>query len=558
MPENPLARYSEHSPATLPQWKALQAHSRKIMKLHMRDLFEKDPGRFSRFSLNFEDLLVDYSKNLITRETMELLSELAHAAGVEQARAAMFGGENINWTEDRAVLHVALRRRSMEPLFHQGHDVMPDVRRVLEKMKNFSTGIRSGRIRGATGKEIQSIVNIGIGGSDLGPHMISEALRYYHDGPGIHFVSNIDATDFIEKTRNLDPETTFFIVASKTFTTQETMTNAHTARRWILKAIGQESAVAKHFAALSTNSEAVAVFGIDPSMQFEFWDWVGGRYSSWSAIGLSIALAIGFENFEELLSGAFAMDEHFRNAPLEENIPVILALSGIWNRNFLGMTSHAILPYDQYLHRFAAHFQQVDMESNGKRIDRDGKLLDYDSGPIIWGEPGTNGQHAFFQLLHQGTQIVPCDFIGFIRGLHPLGDHHRKLMANFLAQTEALMRGLTANEIEADCPDELRPHKVFPGNRPSTTILLDQLNPRSLGMLVAMYEHKIFVQGVIWRINSFDQWGVELGKKLAGSILPEAEKLTRGEDPDLSGHDCSTRNLMRKIFSPDPSDVSNP
>jgi len=551
MAENQVARYSKHSPTDLSQWQALQAHSQEMLRVHMRDLFKEDPDRATRFSLELKDLFIDFSKNLISGKTLKLLQELAHAAGIKQARTAMFGGEKINWTEGRAVLHVALRRRSREALMYEGQDIMPEIRRVLEKIRDFSSGIRSGRLKGATGKAIESVVNIGIGGSDLGPHMISEALHYYHDGPDLYFVSNIDATDFVEKTRFLDPETTLFIIASKTFTTQETMTNAHTARRWILDAIGQESAVGRHFAALSTNSEAVAAFGIDPSMQFEFWDWVGGRYSSWSAVGLSIALGIGFKAFEELLGGAFAMDEHFRRAPLEENIPVILALLGIWNRNFLGMASHAILPYEQYLHRFAAHFQQVDMESNGKRVDRDGKLLDYDSGPIIWGEPGTNGQHAFFQLIHQGTQTVPCDFIAFIRGLHPIGDHHRKLMANFLAQTEALMRGRTMDEIEDDCPAELRPHKIFPGNRPSTTILLDQLNPRSLGMLIAMYEHKIFVQGAIWRINSFDQFGVELGKKLAGSILPEAEKLARGENPDLSAHDSSTRALMLRIFKPD-------
>jgi len=520
-----------------------------MANLDMREVFQRDPERFSRFSLEFGDLLVDYSKNLLTQETLDMLLELARDTGVETAREAMFNGERMNWTENRAVLHVALRRRSSEPLLFEDHDVMPEVRGVLEKMRGFVNDLRSGRLPGATGKSISAVVNIGIGGSDLGPVMISEALRHYQDGPELRFISNVDATDFVEKTRDLDPERTLFIVASKSFRTEETMTNAHTARRWLLEALQDERAIEKHFVAISTNSSAVREFGISPERQFEFWDWVGGRFSSWSAIGLSIAIGIGFEAFEEFLSGAYEMDEHFRREPFDRNIPVILAMLGIWYRNFVGAPTHAILPYDQYLHRFAAYFQQADMESNGKSIDRDGAKLEYSSGPVIWGEPGTNGQHAFFQLIHQGTQLVPCDFIGFIQSLNPVGDHHRKLMANFLAQTEALMRGRRMEEIEEECPEELRPYKFFPGNRPTTTILLEKLTPRSLGKIMAMYEHKIFVQGVVWRINSFDQWGVELGKELAKNILPEAEALSAGDNPDLSHHDSSTEALMRRIFA---------
>ncbi len=546
-----IGKYSDRRPDTSPVWKRLEEHSQSIVHSDLREMFERDPQRFARFSLANGDLLVDYSKNLITDETLHLLLELAREAGIESAREAMFGGGRINWTENRAVLHVALRRRAEGALFLEDHDIMPDVRRVLERMRKFCHDLRSGLIRGASGKKIGAVVNIGIGGSDLGPVMISEALRHYQNGPTLRFVSNVDATDFVEKTRDLKPEETLFIVASKTFTTQETMTNARTARQWLFEGLKDWSAVSKHFVALSTNSDAVREFGIPAERQFEFWDWVGGRFSSWSAIGLSIAIGIGFDRFEELLDGAFEMDEHFRHQPLEENIPVILALLGIWYRNFLGAATQAILPYDQYLHRFAAYFQQADMESNGKRVDRDGEILEYDSGPVLWGEAGTNGQHAFFQLIHQGTQLIPCDFIGFVHSLNPVGDHHRKLMANFLAQTEALMRGRRPGEIGDDCPDELRPHKVFPGNRPTTSILLDRLTPRSLGKLIAMYEHKIFVEGVIWRINSFDQWGVELGKELAKKILPEAEALASGANPDLSRHDSSTAALMRRIFAPD-------
>lgn len=543
-------RYSEHRPDALQIWGRLRKHAQTIADWDMREAFLKDPERFSRFSLEFGDLLVDYSKNLLTQETLDMLLELARDAGVETAREAMFNGERMNWTENRAVLHVALRRRSSEPLLFEGHDVMPEVRGVLEKMRGFVNDLRSGRLPGATGKSISAVVNIGIGGSDLGPVMISEALRHYQDGPELRFISNVDATDFVEKTRDLDPEQTLFIVASKSFRTEETMTNAHTARSWLLEVLQDERAIEKHFVAISTNSSAVREFGISSERQFEFWDWVGGRFSSWSAIGLSIAIGIGFEAFEEFLSGAYEMDEHFRREPFDRNIPVILAMLGIWYRNFVGAPTHAILPYDQYLHRFAAYFQQADMESNGKSIDRDGAKLEYSSGPVIWGEPGTNGQHAFFQLIHQGTQLVPCDFIGFIQSLNPVGDHHRKLMANFLAQTEALMRGRRMEEIEEECPEELRPYKFFPGNRPTTTILLEKLTPRSLGKIMAMYEHKIFVQGVVWRINSFDQWGVELGKELAKNILPEAEALSAGDNPDLSHHDSSTEALMRRIFAP--------
>jgi glucose-6-phosphate isomerase len=521
----------------------------------MRDLFDADPSRFERFSLELGPLLFDYSKNRITDETLVLLVELARAAEIEQARGAMFAGERINWTEDRAVLHVALRNRSDDPIEVDGVDVMPAVNSVLAKMQRFSDEVRSGVWRGATGERIRTVVNIGIGGSDLGPVMITEALGAVHDGPDVRFISNVDATDFVETTRGLDPAETLFVVASKTFTTQETMTNAHTARAWLVDALGDD-AVAKHFVALSTNLEAVKAFGIDPDNAFEFWDWVGGRYSSWSAIGLTIAVAVGFERFIELLEGAHQMDRHFLETPLERNMPVIMALLGIWYANFFGAASHAILPYDQYLHRFAAYLQQADMESNGKSVDRGGGRVAVDTGPIIWGEPGTNGQHAFFQLIHQGTRLVPCDFIGAVNPAHAVGDHHRKLMANFFAQTEALMRGRTEAEVRAELEaaglstDEivrLAPHKVFDGNRPTNTILLDRLTPRTLGMLVAAYEHKIFVQGVIWRINSFDQWGVELGKVLATTILDEENALLDGDEVDLSHHDASTAGLLRRF-----------
>jgi glucose-6-phosphate isomerase len=540
---------------TTAAWAALEEHRKSIGDLRIQELFDRDSGRFERCSIALDSFFFDYSKNLVTGETMELLVRLARDAGVAEAAKDMLSGRRINWTENRAVLHTALRNRSSSPVEVDGVDVMPAVNAVLDKMRRFSDEVRSGGWRGATGRPIRTVVNIGIGGSDLGPVMITEALGAYHDGPGVRFVSNVDATDFVESTRDLDPAETLFVVASKTFTTQETMTNAHTARRWLVGSLG-EAAVAKHFVALSTNLDAVGAFGIDPANAFEFWDWVGGRYSSWSAIGLTIAVAVGFDRFCELLEGAHLMDRHFAEAPLEENIPVVMGLLGVWYANFFGARSHAVLPYDQYLHRFPAYLQQGDMESNGKAVDRDGRRVSYTTGPVIWGEPGTNGQHAFFQLIHQGTQLIPCDFIGAVNPAHPVGDHHVKLMANFFAQTEALMRGKTEAEVRAELKaqglddgavDALAPHKVFPGNRPTNTILLDRLTPRSLGMLVAAYEHKIFVQGVIWRINSFDQWGVELGKVLAKTILAEEEALLAGDSVDLGHHDGSTAGLLRRF-----------
>jgi glucose-6-phosphate isomerase len=540
------------------QWRALSAHYAEVKDLHMRDLFAADPERFPRFSVELDGLLFDYSKNRINDATIRLLIGLAEAAGLVAARDAMFRGDRINWTERRAVLHVALRNRSDTPILVDDHDVMPDVRAVLDKMGSFCDRVRSGVWTGATGRPIRTVVNIGIGGSDLGPAMITEALRAYRDGPEVRFVSNVDATDLVEKTRDLDPAETMFIVASKTFTTQETMTNAHSARAWLEEGIGDGSAVASHFVALSTNDEAVAAFGIDPESRFEFWDWVGGRYSSWSAIGLAIALAVGFERFVELLEGAHAMDRHFLEAPPERNIPVLMGVLGVWYTNFFGAESHAILPYDQYLSRFPAHLQQADMESSGKSVNREGARVSYQTGPIIWGEPGTNGQHAFFQLLHQGTRLVPCDFIGCVHPLNVLGDHHARLMANLFAQSEALLRGRTESEartqlaaggLDGDALEVVLPHRVFEGNRPSNTILLDRLTPRSLGMLIAAYEHKIFVQGVIWRVNSFDQWGVELGKLLAGTILDEEGRLMAGDPVDLDHHDASTAGLLRYFAS---------
>jgi len=536
------------------EWQDLASHHEKIKNLHMRDMFAMDATRFEKFSLQFGDLLFDYSKHRITEETMCLLVKLAQAAGVKEAAEAMFSGQKINWTENRAVLHIALRNRSNTPIMVDGKDVMPEVNAVLTKMKKFCERVRSGEWKGFTGKKIRYVVNIGIGGSDLGPVMITEALKHYADGPQPRFVSNVDGTDFAEKTRDLPPEETLFIVASKTFTTQETMTNAHTAREWLLKKLGDEKAVASHFVALSTNKKAVEAFGIDSANMFEFWDWVGGRYSSWSAIGLPVALVIGFERFEELLAGAHALDQHFLTTPYEKNLPVIMALLGIWYNNFFGAESMAILPYDQYLHRFAAYFQQGDMESNGKYVDREGNSVDYQTGPIIWGEPGTNGQHAFYQLIHQGKKLIPADFIGCVASHNPIGDHHRKLMANFFAQTEALMKGKTAHEVREDLERSgvsaeqqkmLLPHKVFTGNRPTSSLLLTRLTPHNLGLLTALYEMKIFVQGIIWRINSFDQWGVELGKVLAQKILAEEESLLAGKEVNLSAHDSSTAGLLR-------------
>jgi glucose-6-phosphate isomerase len=521
-------------------WKALAAHHGEVADVHMRDLFARDPGRSVRFSVEFDDLVFDFSKNRITDETVRLLCDLARASGVREAAAAMFGGEKINWTEDRSVLHVALRNRSSTPIMVDGIDVMPQVNAVLDKMRRFSEAVRRGEWTGFTGEAITAVVNIGIGGSDLGPAMICEALGPYCDGPGVRFVSNVDATDFVENTRGLDPARTLFVVASKTFTTQETMTNAHTARRWLVDALGDEAAVARHFAALSTNRSAVEAFGIDPDNIFEFWDWVGGRFSSWSAIGLTVALAVGYDRFVELLEGAHAADRHFVDQPFDRNIPVLMAMLGVWYRDFFSAATRAVLPYDQYLRRFPAYLQQADMESNGKAVDRDGVRVAYRTGPVVWGEPGTNGQHAFYQLIHQGTELVPCDFIGVVNSHNPTGDHHEKLMSNFFAQTEALMLGR---------PSAPEPHKVFEGNRPSNSFLLDRVTPRSLGTLIALYEHSIFVAGVVWRVNSFDQWGVELGKVLAGAILDEEKRLLAGEAVGLSHHDSSTQALIERFVS---------
>jgi len=529
-------------------WKQLVEHHELLKNKHLRQFFAENPSRFEQFSLRWNDVLVDYSKNRIDARTLELLGQLANECGLKEAILAMFRGDAINETENRAVLHTALRNQSGRPVMVEGKDVMPDVKAVLAQMKNFSKQIIGGSWTGYTGKTITDVVNIGIGGSDLGPVMVTEALKPYKNHLNLHFVSNIDGTHLAEVLKNCQPESTLFLIASKTFTTQETMTNAHSARTWFLRAAGDEKAVAKHFAALSTNQKAVEAFGIDPANMFQFWDWVGGRYSLWSAIGLSIVLGIGYDNFEKLLAGAHAMDEHFRTADYQQNLPVLLALIGLWNTNFLGAASEAILPYDQYLHRFAAYFQQGNMESNGKSVDRNGERVNYSTGPIIWGEPGTNGQHAFYQLIHQGTQLIPCDFIAPAISHNPLGDHHVKLLANYFAQTEALMNGKTASEVEIELKasgksaeeiSRLTPFKVFEGNRPTNSILVKQIDPFTLGALVAMYEHKIFVQGVLWNIFSFDQWGVELGKQLANVILPELE-----HNEPVRGHDGSTNGLI--------------
>ncbi|WON96211.1 glucose-6-phosphate isomerase [Sphingobacterium sp. UGAL515B_05] len=517
-------------------------------KNDLRALFAADPARFEKFSITFEDILLDYSKNRITAETKALLVQLAKECGLEEAMAAMFSGERINVTENRPVLHTALRNQSDQPVYVDGKDVMPDVKRVLAQMKAFTEKIISGEWKGYTGKEITDVVNIGIGGSDLGPVMVTEALKAYKTRLNVHFVSNVDGTHIAETLKAVDPETTLFLIASKTFTTQETMANAHTAKDWFLASGALQEDVAKHFAALSTNTEAVRAFGIDTQNMFEFWDWVGGRYSLWSAIGLSISLAIGFDNFEELLKGAYDADVHFKETPFESNIPVILALLGVWYNNFFQAESHAILPYDQYLHRFAAYFQQGDMESNGKYVDRNGQQVDYQTGPIIWGEPGTNGQHAFYQLIHQGTKLIPCDFIAPANSLNPIGNHHQLLLSNFFAQTEALMNGKTEEEVVAEFKkagksdqeiEALKAYKVFEGNRPTNSILFKIMTPRTLGRLIAFYEHKIFVQGVIWNIYSFDQWGVELGKQLANQILPELSDANT-----VTSHDSSTNGLI--------------
>ncbi|MZI95929.1 glucose-6-phosphate isomerase [Vibrio sp. CAIM 722] len=537
------------NPTQTEAWKALTAHFETAQDLDLKTLFANDKDRFSKYSARFgSDLLVDYSKNLINDDTMKHLFALANEIDIKSAIQSMFSGEKINRTEDRAVLHTALRNRSNTPVLVDGKDVMPSVNAVLEQMKSFSDRVISGDWKGYTGKAITDVVNIGIGGSDLGPYMVTEALVPFKNHLNMHFVSNVDGTHIEETVKNLSPETTLFLIASKTFTTQETMTNAHTARDWFLKTAGDEAHVAKHFAALSTNAKAVAEFGIDTDNMFEFWDWVGGRYSLWSAIGLSIILSIGFDNYVELLTGAHEMDKHFVDTPLENNIPVILALIGIWYNNFHGAETEAILPYDQYMHRFPAYFQQGNMESNGKYVDRNGNPVTYQTGPIIWGEPGTNGQHAFYQLIHQGTKIVPCDFIAPAKTHNPTGDHHQKLMSNFFAQTEALAFGKSAETVRAELEKagkseaeiaELVPFKVFEGNRPTNSILVKEITPRSLGHLIAMYEHKIFVQGVIWNIFTFDQWGVELGKQLANQILPE---LVANDEVD--SHDSSTNGLI--------------
>ena len=525
-------------------WKALQTHHASVRDTHLRTLFAQDPGRAERFTLDAVGLHLDYSKHRITPETLQLLLRLADESGLRARIDAMFRGERINTTEGRAVLHVALRAPREQRLLLDGEDVVAKVHAVLDRMHAFAERVRGGDWRGHTGARIRNVVNLGIGGSDLGPVMACEALRHYADRSlTFRFVSNVDPTDFAEATHGLDPAQTLFIVASKTFTTLETMSNARAARQWCLRTLGDERAIAKHFVAVSTNADEVARFGIDPSNMFEFWDWVGGRYSLWSAIGLSIALVVGMDRFEELLEGAHGMDEHFRSAPLEGNMPVILALIGIWHVNFLGCPTHAVLPYDQYLHRLPAFLQQLDMESNGKRVDRDGRTVDYATGPVLWGEPGTNGQHAFFQLLHQGTQVVPADFIAAVEGHHALGDHHRLLLANCLAQTQALAFGKTEPEalaellgqgMHSDAARRLAPYKAFPGNRPTSTILLDRLTPANLGALIALYEHKVFVQGAVWNIDSFDQWGVELGKQLAGRVAGALERGSPASDMDAS------------------------
>jgi len=539
---------SNASPAESQVWRKLTAHFLEMQAMHLRELFHENPNRFNQFSIQFEDMLVDYSKNIITDETIKLLCELANDQNLPDSIKQMFDGIPINATEGRAVLHTALRNRSNNPVLVDGADAMPEINKVLSQMKIFSDNLLSGSWKGFSGKPITNIVNIGIGGSDLGPYMVTEALKPYWKNITPHFVSNVDGTHISETLKKLGAETTLFIIASKTFTTQETMTNAETARAWFLEKTGNKGNVAKHFVAVSTNQKSVIEFGIAPENMFVFWDWVGGRYSLWSSIGLSIACTIGFENFEKLLDGAHAIDQHFKSEPFEKNIPVILALLGIWYVNFFDCTSEAILPYDQYLHRLAAYLQQANMESNGKTIDRSGNPILYHTGPVIWGEPGTNGQHAFYQLIHQGSAKIPCDFIAPVISHNPVSDHHEKLLSNFFAQTEALMNGKTEDEVRADLKkggmDEEQievhtPFRIFNGNRPTNSILFKQLTPRTLGSLIAIYEHKIFVQGVIWNIYSFDQWGVELGKVLAKKILPELN--SPGE---ISAHDSSTNGLI--------------
>ena len=537
------------NPTETQSWKDLIDHFKEMKSVHMKDLFADDPDRFKKYSIKFNGILVDYSKNIVTEETLNLLLKLTDDVGLRDALNKMFSGERINETEDRAVLHTALRNRINSPVCVNDKDVMPEVKAVLSKMKDFSEKIISGEWKGFTGKKITDIVNIGIGGSDLGPVMVTESLRpYAKEGLEVHFVSNVDGTHITETLKALNPETTLFLIASKTFTTQETMTNAFEAREWFLKCAKDRACVAKHFVALSTNIEKVEEFGIDKDNMFVFWDWVGGRYSLWSAIGLSIACYIGYENYAELLQGAFEMDSHFKESPFERNIPVILALIGIWYNNFFGAQTEVILPYDQYMHRFPAYFQQGNMESNGKSVDRNGNRVNYQTGPVIWGEPGTNGQHAFYQLIHQGTKIIPADFLAPAISHNRIGEHHNILLSNFFAQTEALLNGKTKEEVIEELKrdgrsdneiQKLYPHKIFEGNRPTNSILFNKLTPRELGSLIAMYEHKIFVQGVIWNIFSFDQWGVELGKQLAKKILPEL-----GDDKQVDSHDSSTNGLI--------------
>jgi glucose-6-phosphate isomerase len=533
-----------YSPTATAAWKALATHAAAMKSFHLRDAFARDARRAATFSMEVEGIFLDYSKNLIEAETLKLLYQLAREAPVAELRKAMFAGEKINHTENRSVLHVALRNRSNTPVLVDGADVMPEVNAVLERMRVFSRTVREGAWKGHTGKRIVNIVNIGIGGSDLGPVMAYEALKAYSDRAlSVRFVSNIDGSHLAETVRDLDPAETLFIVASKTFTTQETMTNAESAKAWLLERLGDPAAVAKHFVALSTNAEKVRAFGIDTANMFGFWDWVGGRYSLCSAIGLPVMLAIGPDHFDALLDGAHAMDRHFAEAPLEQNMPVLLALLGLWYNNFLGAESYAILPYDQYLHRFAAYFQQGDMESNGKSVDRAGRPVDYQTGPILWGEPGTNGQHSFYQLIHQGTKLIPCDFIAFAQSHNPLGDHHPKLLANYLAQTAALAFGKTLEEVKAEgVPEALAPFKVFAGNHPTSSLFAARCTPYVLGQLIALYEHKIFVQGVLWNVNSYDQWGVELGKVLAQQILPALS----GEGGGTSALDASTAQLIAR------------
>ena len=539
------------NPLDTAAWNHLNDHFEKIKAVHLKEMFDKDPKRFEKFNIRFEDILLDFSKNRITEETLQLLLSLAEECGVKEAINGMFNGEKINFTEDRSVLHTALRNQSGSPVIVEGKDVMPEVDRVLAQVEQFSNSLLSGQWKGFSGKPITSIVNIGIGGSDLGPVMVTEALKPYKKAHiSTYFVSNVDGTHIAETLKKVDAETTLFMIASKTFTTQETMTNAHTARDWFLKSAGDKEHVKKHFVALSTNTKAVADFGIDTQNMFEFWDWVGGRYSLWSSIGLSIACTIGFENFKALLQGAHAMDVHFKETSFDKNLPVILALLGVWYNNFFKSETQVLLPYDQYMHRFSAYFQQGDMESNGKSVDRKGEKVGYQTGPIIWGEPGTNGQHAFYQLIHQGTKLIPCDFLAPAVSQNAIGDHHPKLLANFFAQTEALMNGKSESEVISELKAEglsdddvnnLKPFKVFEGNKPTNSILFKKLDPRTLGSLIAMYEHKIFVQGVIWNIFSFDQWGVELGKQLAKKILPEL--MTK--EP-VNSHDSSTNGLINQ------------